>query len=69
MFESNGKDLVIEGYYLILSVYPSNTKRGGVCIYYNRSLAVFIIVNITPLTEYIICEVTLFKIPIHQYFR
>ena len=33
-FESNDKDLVIEGYNLIQSDHPSNVKRGGVCVYY-----------------------------------
>ena len=55
-FESNNKDLMIEGYNLIQSGHPSNTKRGGVCIYYKESLAVRI-VNITVLTECLICEV------------
>ena len=40
-FESNDKDLMIEGYNLIQSDHPSNTKRGCVCIYY-ESLAVHI---------------------------
>ena len=57
-FESNDKDLMIEGYNLIQSDYPSNTKRGGVCIYYKESLAVCI-VNITSLTECLVCEVTI----------
>ena len=32
-FESNDKDLMIEGYNLIRNDHPSNTKRGGACIY------------------------------------
>ena len=55
-FESNVKDLMIEGYNLIRSDHPSNTKRGGACIYYKESLAVRI-VNIISLTEYLVCEV------------
>ena len=51
-FESNDKDLMIEGYNLIRSDHPSNTKRGGVCIYYKESLAVYI-VNITILYSYL----------------
>ena len=31
---------MLEGYNLIRSDHPSNTKRGGVCIYYKESLAV-----------------------------
>ena len=40
----------MEGSNLIISYYPSNTKRGGVCIYHKESLAVRV-VNITSLTE------------------
>ena len=57
-FESNDKDLTIEDYNLIRGDHPSNTKRGGVCIYYEESLAVRI-VNITSLTECLVCEVTI----------
>ena len=39
-FESDYKNLMLEGYNLIRSDHPSNTKRGGVCIYYKESLAV-----------------------------
>ena len=49
---------MIEGYNLIQSDYPSNTKRGGVCIYYKESLAVCIVI-ITSLTECLVCEVTI----------
>ena len=31
---------LLEGYNLIRSDHPSNTKRGGVCIYYKESLVV-----------------------------
>ena len=31
---------MLEGYNLIRSDDPSNTKRGGVCIYYKERLAV-----------------------------
>ena len=44
--ESNDKDLMIEGYNLIQSGHPSNTKRGGVYIYYKEFLAVRIAVHI-----------------------
>ena len=36
---------------------PSNTKRGGVCIYFKESLAVRL-VDITSLVECLVCEVT-----------
>ena len=57
-FESNDKGVMMEGYYLIRSDHPGNTNRGGVCIYYKDSLAVRV-VNITSLTECLICEVTM----------
>ena len=47
---------MIEGYSLIRSDHPSNTKRGGVCIYYKECLAIHI-VNITSLPECLVCEV------------
>ena len=49
---------MIEGYELIRNDHPSNTKRGSVCIYYKESL-VACIVNITSLTECLLCEVTI----------
>ena len=51
---------MIEGYNLIRSDHPCNTKRGGVCIYYKESLAVRI-VNITSLTECLVGEGTIQK--------
>ena len=45
-FESNDKDFMMEDYNLIRSDHLSNTKRGGVCIYYKESVAVHV-VNIT----------------------
>ena len=59
-FESGDKDLMLEGYNLFRSDYPSNIKRGGVCIYYERSLAVRL-VDITSLPECLVCEVTIKK--------
>ena len=49
-FDSDKKDLMFEGYNLIRSDHPSNTKRGGVCIYYKESLTVCI-VDITSLPK------------------
>ena len=43
---------------MIQSDHPNNTKRGGVCIYYKESLAVHL-VDITSLTECLVCEVTI----------
>ena len=49
---------MIEGYTLIRSDHPSNTNKGGACIYYKESLSVRI-VNIPSLTECLVCEVTI----------
>ena len=49
---------MLEGYNLIQSDHPSNTKRSGVCIYYKESLAVCL-VDITSLPEYLVHEVTI----------
>ena len=49
---------MIEGYNLFLNDHLSNTKRGGVCIYYKESL-VSRVVNITPLTECLVCKATI----------
>ena len=48
---------MLDGYKLIRSDHPSNTKRGGVCIYYKESLAVRL-VDIISLHECLVCEVT-----------
>ena len=57
-FESDDKDLMLDGYNLILSDHPSNTKMGGVCIYYEESLAVCL-VYITFVLECLVCEATI----------
>ena len=57
-FEPDDKDLMLDGYNLIRSDHPSNTKRGGVCFYYKESLAVHL-VDITSLPECLVCEVTI----------
>ena len=49
---------MLDGYNLIWSDHPSNTKRGGVCIYYKDSLAVRL-VDITSLLECLVYEVTI----------
>ena len=57
-FESHDKNFMLEGHNLIRSGHPSNTKRGGVFIYYKESLAVRL-VDITFLHECIVCELTI----------
>ena len=54
-FESDDKDLILDGYNLIQSDQSSDTKRGGVCIYYKESLTVCL-VDITSLPECLVCE-------------
>ena len=49
---------MLDGYKLIRSDHPSNTKRGVVCIYYKESLVVCL-VDITSLPECLVCEVTI----------
>ena len=36
-------NLKIEGYNIVRSDHPCNSRRGGVCIYYNQSLALKIL--------------------------
>ena len=52
------KDILVKGYSLVRADHPSNTKRGGACIYYKESLCVRII-YIPNLTESILCQVTI----------
>ena len=57
-FDLDDKILMLEGYNLIRSDHPSNTKRGGVCICYKESLVVRL-VDITSLPECLVCELTM----------
>ena len=43
---SDNNNLNISGYNLIRADHPSNSKRGGVCIYYKEFLAVQTLSNI-----------------------
>ena len=52
------KNIQLNGYNLIRVDYPSNTKRGGVCILFKETLAVRI-VNLLNFNEYIVCEVSI----------
>ena len=56
-FESDDKNFILEGYNIIRSDHPSNTKRGGICIYYKESLTVRL-VDVTSLPEWLVCELT-----------
>ena len=48
----------LDGYKVIRADHPSNTKRGGVRIYYKESLSVRAL-NLTNLIDCIICEVSM----------
>ena len=51
------KNLAIEGYSLVRADHPNGLKKGGVCIYYNESLAIQLI-NVNYLSECLLCEIT-----------
>ena len=48
----------LNGYQRIRADHPSNTKRGGVCIYHKKSLGVHL-VKLSNLSQCIVCEVFL----------
>ena len=51
------KNIQLNGYNLIRADHPTNTKRGGVCIFYKETLALHI-VNSLNFNECIVCEVS-----------
>ena len=53
---SDNNNLNVSGYNLIRADHPSNSKRGGVCIYYKQSLAVQTLSNI-GLPDCLVCKV------------
>ena len=53
---NNHPSLKLKGYELIRSDHPSNTKRGGVCLYYKDHLPVKLRTNITTLSKSIVVE-------------
>ena len=53
----NDDNLEISGYTLVRSDHPSNTKRGGVCLYYKNNLPLRVI-NIGYLDECLTLELT-----------
>ena len=55
---SDNNNLNISGYNLIRADHPSNSKRGGVCIYYKEFLAVQTLSNI-GLPDCLVCKVCL----------
>ena len=57
-------DLRINGYKLIRTNHPLNTKTGGVCIYY-KILLVVKMINISYLQECLLCEVVIDNIRLY----
>ena len=55
------KRLGLQGYDMIRSDHPSNTKRGGVCIYYKKYLPLVKRDDIFPLSECLVCEISMKK--------
>ena len=55
---SDNNNLNISGYNFTRADHPSNSKRGGVCIYYKEFLAVQTLNNI-GLPECLVCKVCL----------
>ena len=49
--------LQIDGYSLFRSDYPSNSKGGGVCMYYKDHLSLVRRPELTTLDECLICEI------------
>ena len=56
-YESDNHDLDIPSYTLVRADHPSDSKRGGVCVYYKSSLPI-IVLNISTLSECIILELS-----------
>ena len=46
----------MEGYNLIRADHPDNIKRGGVCLYFKKTLALTKI-ELSHITECLLCEV------------
>ena len=52
----NDPALNLQGYELVRSDHPSNTKRGGVCMYYKEHLPLKVRNDISSLSECIVVE-------------
>ena len=64
-YSNDDQRLSLQGYAMIRSDHPSNTKRGGVCIDYKEHLPFIRRDDITPLDECIVGEI---KINNAKYF-
>ena len=49
------RNFQLNGYQLIRAYYPSNKKKGGVCIYHKKSLGVRLL-QLSSLSQCIVCE-------------
>ena len=54
-YSSDLKELMIENFTLVRADHPSNTKRGGICVYFRSCLPIRVL-NITVLSECIVLE-------------
>ena len=52
------KSLIIDGYKLIRADHPSDTRRGGVCIYHKETMSVKVL-NFSQLSECLVCEISI----------
>ena len=70
------KSLIVDGYKIIRADHPSDTRRGGLCIYHKETMSVKFL-NFSQLSEFLVCEisiqnkkgyfVTLYRSPSHSY--
>ena len=56
--QEGDKNIQLDGYNLLRADHPSNSKRGGVCIFYKETLGVCIVKSLS-FNECIICEVSI----------
>ena len=56
--QEGDKNIQLDGYNLLRADHPSNSKRGGVCIFYKETLGVHIVKTLS-FNECIICEVSI----------
>ena len=58
------KSLIIDGYKLIYADHPSDTRRGGVCIYHKETMSVKVL-NFSHLSECLVCEISIQNKKVH----
>ena len=56
--QEGDKNIQLDGYNLLRADHPSNSKQGGVCILYKKTLGVCIVKSLS-FNECIICEVSI----------